>query len=53
MGALTIPVFYDKYEESVDNLVHKGSRDVKKVYRKFDSNVLNKIPRAGEKKKSR
>jgi hypothetical protein len=43
--ALTIPALYERYETEVDHLVAKGGEDLKKFYRKVDSNVLNKIPR--------
>ncbi|KAF8378668.1 hypothetical protein HHK36_030017 [Tetracentron sinense] len=47
----TLPVLYERYEEEVDYLASKGNRRVKKLYRKFDSKVLNKIPRGPVKDK--
>ncbi|GMY18449.1 reticulon-like protein B14 [Fagus crenata] len=47
----TLPVFYERYEEEVDYLATRGNRDLKKLYTKFDSNVLNKIPRGPVKNK--
>ncbi|RWR82078.1 reticulon-like protein B2 [Cinnamomum micranthum f. kanehirae] len=33
----TLPALYDQYEDEVDYLAGRGSRKLKKVYRKFDS----------------
>lgn len=41
----TLPALYERYENEVDYLAGKSRKDVKKLYRKFDSNVLDKIPR--------
>ncbi|KAJ8641829.1 hypothetical protein MRB53_018523 [Persea americana] len=41
----TLPALYDQYEDEVDYLAGRGSRNLRKVYRKFDSKVLDKIPR--------
>ncbi|KAK9277369.1 hypothetical protein L1049_006911 [Liquidambar formosana] len=41
----TLPALYERYETEVDYLASKGNRDMKKLYKKLDSNVLNKIPR--------
>lgn len=41
----TIPALYERYEREVDHLAIKGNQDAKKLYKKFDDNVLNKIPR--------
>ncbi|KAJ1263940.1 hypothetical protein BS78_09G225200 [Paspalum vaginatum] len=49
--ALTLPALYERYETEVDHLVAKGGEDLKKFYRKVDSNVLNKIPRGPVKTK--
>ncbi|KAH0453615.1 hypothetical protein IEQ34_017939 [Dendrobium chrysotoxum] len=46
-----LPVLYENYEGEVDHLVTKGSRYLRKLYRKFDSKVLNKIPRGPVKDK--
>ncbi|XP_062145443.1 reticulon-like protein B14 [Alnus glutinosa] len=45
LGIQTLPVLYERYEKEVDYLATRGNQDVKKWYRKFDSNVLTKIPR--------
>ncbi|KAK1299193.1 Reticulon-like protein B1 [Acorus calamus] len=47
---LTLPVLYERYEHDVDYLATRGNRDLKKMYRKLDSKVLNKIPRGPVKK---
>lgn len=47
----TLPALYERYEEEVDHLATKGNRDAKKLYKKFDSKVLNKIPRGPVKEK--
>ncbi|KAF0926552.1 hypothetical protein E2562_026040 [Oryza meyeriana var. granulata] len=49
--ALTLPALYERYETEVEDLVAKGGRDLKKFYKKIDSNVLNKIPRGPVKTK--
>lgn len=41
----TLPALYERYEREVDYLATKGNRDAKKLYKKFDARVLNKIPR--------
>ncbi|KAF5734007.1 reticulon family protein [Tripterygium wilfordii] len=41
----TVPYLYDRYETEVDHFAGRFGRDAKKNFRKFDSNVLNKIPR--------
>ncbi|KAI0496644.1 hypothetical protein KFK09_022965 [Dendrobium nobile] len=46
-----LPVLYENYEGEVDHLVTEGSRSLRKLYRKFDSKVLNKIPRGPVKDK--
>ncbi|XP_050279591.1 reticulon-like protein B14 [Quercus robur] len=43
--AHTLPVFYERYEKEVDYFANRSNRDLKKLYRNFDSKVLNKIPR--------
>ncbi|RCV16683.1 hypothetical protein SETIT_3G157600v2 [Setaria italica] len=48
---LTLPALYERYETEVDHLVAKGGEDLKKFYKKVDSNVLNKIPRGPVKTK--
>ncbi|KAB1205604.1 Reticulon-like protein B14 [Morella rubra] len=47
----TLPVLYERYEREVDYLATKGNRDVKKLYQKFDSTILRKIPRGPVKQK--
>jgi hypothetical protein len=49
--AHTLPVLYQRYKTEVDHLVAKGSDDIKKFYKKVDSNLLNKIPRGPVKTK--
>ncbi|KAL6010824.1 hypothetical protein ACLOJK_001266 [Asimina triloba] len=41
----TLPALYERYEDDVDYLAGKGSSDLKELYNKFDSKILNKIPR--------
>ncbi|KAL8111059.1 reticulon-like protein B9 [Apium graveolens] len=41
----TLPFLYERYEKEVDYLVGKVYRRMRKIYRKFDSKVLDKIPR--------
>ncbi|XP_020106010.1 reticulon-like protein B2 [Ananas comosus] len=47
----TLPALYERYEAEVDHLLLKGSHDLKKFYKRFDSSVLNKIPRQPIKEK--
>ncbi|KAL5726553.1 hypothetical protein ACHQM5_009590 [Ranunculus cassubicifolius] len=47
----TLPALYERYEHEVDYLVGKATRDLRKLFRKFDSKVLNKIPRGPVKEK--
>ncbi|CAA2960099.1 reticulon B9 [Olea europaea subsp. europaea] len=49
----TIPALYERYQDEVDYLASKGNRDMKKLYKKFDIEVLNKIPRGPVKEKKR
>ncbi|KAF8390095.1 hypothetical protein HHK36_024617 [Tetracentron sinense] len=51
VGIAILPVLYERYENHVDYLASKGNRDMKKLYKKFDSKVLNKIPRGPVKEK--
>ncbi|KAK8968540.1 Reticulon-like protein B2 [Platanthera guangdongensis] len=46
-----LPVLYERYEWEVDHLALKGSRDLKKLLHRFDSDFLNKIPRGPVKEK--
>ncbi|OIW06949.1 hypothetical protein TanjilG_18337 [Lupinus angustifolius] len=48
---VTLPVMYERYEYEVEYLASKGNNDVKRLFNKFDSNVLNKIPRGPIKEK--
>ncbi|XP_044466964.1 reticulon-like protein B9 [Mangifera indica] len=42
----TLPFLYDRYEDDVDYfLANKGTRKLKKLFRRFNSLVLKKIPR--------
>ncbi|XP_052207389.1 reticulon-like protein B5 [Diospyros lotus] len=41
----TVPVFYEKYEDSVDPIAEKALMEIKKQYAVFDAKVLSKIPR--------
>ncbi|KAL6615832.1 hypothetical protein ACP70R_038102 [Stipagrostis hirtigluma subsp. patula] len=49
--AHTLPALYQRYETEVDHLAARGSEDIKKFYKKIDSNLLNKIPRGPVKTK--
>ncbi|KAJ6326697.1 hypothetical protein OIU78_013726 [Salix suchowensis] len=42
---LTVPVFYEKYEDQVDAFAKKAMIEIKKQYAVFDAKVLSKIPR--------
>ncbi|CAK8574007.1 unnamed protein product [Lathyrus sativus] len=48
---VTLPIMYERYEEEVDYLASKGSQDVKRLFSKLDSTVLNRIPRGPVKEK--
>uniref|UniRef100_A0A7N0UX59 Reticulon-like protein n=1 Tax=Kalanchoe fedtschenkoi TaxID=63787 RepID=A0A7N0UX59_KALFE len=41
----TVPFLYERYEDDVDYIVGKMVRELKENFRRFDSNVLNRIPR--------
>ncbi|XP_039025492.1 reticulon-like protein B9 [Hibiscus syriacus] len=47
----TLPYLYSRYENEVDYHVGKMMRKVSKMYKRFNSRVLNKIPRAPWKEK--
>ncbi|KAG8654358.1 hypothetical protein MANES_05G132800v8 [Manihot esculenta] len=49
----TLPFLYDRFEEQVDDYTGRLFRQVKKRYRRFESRVLNKIPRGAVKEKVR
>ncbi|KAK7274249.1 hypothetical protein RIF29_15331 [Crotalaria pallida] len=48
---ITLPVMYERYEYEVDYLASKGNQDMRRLFKKLDSNVLNKIPRGPVKEK--
>ncbi|KAL2235032.1 reticulon-like protein B9 [Sesamum indicum] len=50
---MTIPALYERYQGQVDYLASRGNRDMKKLYKKIDSRILNKIPRGPVKEKKR
>lgn len=50
---MTLPALYERYQDEVDYLAGKGSRDVKKLYKKIDHRILNKIPRGPIKEKKK
>ncbi|KAG6410368.1 hypothetical protein SASPL_128426 [Salvia splendens] len=50
---MTLPALYERYQDEVDYLAGRGSRDVKKLYRKIDHRFLNKIPRGPVKDKKK
>ncbi|CAK9136995.1 unnamed protein product [Ilex paraguariensis] len=47
----TLPFLYERYEEEVDYLAGRVTRRVRKVYKKVDTKVLEKIPRGPVKEK--
>ncbi|KAK4358359.1 hypothetical protein RND71_023969 [Anisodus tanguticus] len=49
----TLPALYERYEHEVDYLVSQGNQDMKKLYNKFDTEILNKIPRGPVKQKKK
>uniref|UniRef100_A0A1D1ZFK5 Reticulon-like protein n=1 Tax=Anthurium amnicola TaxID=1678845 RepID=A0A1D1ZFK5_9ARAE len=42
---LTLPFLYEKYEDEVDQLATERSRDLQKLYRRLDTELLSRIPR--------
>ncbi|XP_073049069.1 reticulon-like protein B14 [Primulina eburnea] len=50
---VTLPALYERYQHEVDYLASKGNKDMKKLYKKFDAKVLNKIPRRPRKENKR
>lgn len=44
VGAHTLPVLYERYDDQVDNFVYKVLDHLKHNYRKLDSRVLSRIP---------
>ncbi|KZV42103.1 hypothetical protein F511_11699 [Dorcoceras hygrometricum] len=49
----TVPALYERYQHEVDHLARRGNKDMKKWFSKFDSKVLNKIPRGPVKEKKK
>ena len=47
----TLPALYQRYGIEVDHLAARGSEDIKRFYKRIDSNFLNKIPRGPVKTK--
>ncbi|KAK6925335.1 Reticulon [Dillenia turbinata] len=41
----TLPFLYERYEEDVDYIASRVAQNMKRLFRKFDSQFLNKIPR--------
>ncbi|CAL0318430.1 unnamed protein product [Lupinus luteus] len=48
---ITLPLMYERYEYEVDYLASKGNQDLRRLFKKLDSQVLNKIPRGPVKEK--
>ncbi|CAA7408938.1 unnamed protein product [Spirodela intermedia] len=46
VGAHTLPVLYEKYEDQVDDLAHNVFGHFRRHYRKLDEGILSKIPKA-------
>ncbi|KAI3463864.1 hypothetical protein Pfo_020527 [Paulownia fortunei] len=47
----TLPFLYERYEDEVENLAYKVNRRMKKMYKKFEAEILRKIPRGPVKDK--
>lgn len=47
----TLPFLYERYEEEVDDLASKIYTQMARTYKKFEVDVLRKIPRAAMKDK--
>ncbi|EPS71452.1 hypothetical protein M569_03311 [Genlisea aurea] len=45
VSLLTLPSFYEKYEDEIDSFAHGAAAELKKQYAAFDAKVLSKIPR--------
>ncbi|XP_027332305.1 reticulon-like protein B8 isoform X2 [Abrus precatorius] len=45
VGAHTLPVLYEKYEDKVDNFVYKVLDQMQNHYQKLDAGLLSKIPK--------
>uniref|UniRef100_A0A0D6R0N7 Reticulon-like protein n=1 Tax=Araucaria cunninghamii TaxID=56994 RepID=A0A0D6R0N7_ARACU len=48
---LTVPAFYDKYQNHIDRYSGIAKKETRKQYEKFDAHVLSKIPRGFSKEK--
>ncbi|CAH9072890.1 unnamed protein product [Cuscuta epithymum] len=46
VGAHTLPVLYERYEDEVDGFVYSVFEQLHHQYRKLDSGVLSRIPKA-------
>ncbi|KAL7132433.1 hypothetical protein ABFS83_12G073900 [Erythranthe nasuta] len=53
LGLMSLPALYERYQSDVDYLARKGNKDMKKLYKKIDTNFLNKIPRGPVKDKKK
>ncbi|RDX70261.1 Reticulon-like protein B8, partial [Mucuna pruriens] len=51
VAAHTLPIFYEKYEDEVDNFVYKVFGQMQNQYRNLDASVLSKIPKGSFKGK--
>ncbi|KAL9170333.1 hypothetical protein ABFS82_04G138400 [Erythranthe guttata] len=49
----TVPYLYEQYEDEVDNLAYKTNRWTKRMYRKFEAEILGTIPRGPLKHKNK
>nr|GMC51511.1 reticulon-like protein B9 [Ipomoea batatas] len=47
----TLPIFYEKYEEEVEDYAGKMYRQMRKMYKRIDNEYLRKIPRGPVKEK--
>lgn len=45
----TIPMLYELYEEELNYAASKSGRGMKKLFKDFNSKVINKIPKANAK----
>ncbi|KAL9319647.1 hypothetical protein ACSQ67_011486 [Phaseolus vulgaris] len=50
VAAHTLPIFYEKYEDEVDNFANKVFGQMQHHYRNLDASVLSKIPKGKGKK---
>ncbi|KAJ4870559.1 Reticulon family protein [Raphanus sativus] len=53
VGLETIPMLYELYEEELNYAASKSGKNMKKLFDKFNSKVINKIPKATGKTKRR